>query len=223
MLNVLRTTAAAAVLIAAPLSASALSVKYFGSAGAAVASLEVFDEGAGDGAAGVVGTLTSVGVGIGGYTISGNFSAIAAYPPIDQMTSTFTVGTGLAGSSARIEVTHYFDNGVPTPLIGLGSAVNNLVSFAGISVTTEVFRADAAYGKDDLISGTAGPVSTSADLFALTSTPYYITQVFTIEGATNGGTATAEWTVPAPIPVPAAGLMLLTALGAAAAMRRKKA
>lgn len=221
-LKTLVKTALVGAVMSMPATANALSVKFFGSSGALVEDLEVMDEGAGDGAFGVAGVLSAGIASLGGYSVALSTAIVENYPPFDSMVSTFSIGSGTAVSSARIEVTNYFDNGVPVPLNALGSAVNNLLSFAGTSVVTEVFVGAGAYDKATSVVSSSGSLTENDALFNLTSTPYWVTQVFTIEGATGLGTATAEWTIPAPVPVPAAGLMLLTALGGLGVARRRR-
>lgn len=216
----LRPVMATAMALALPVSAGAVTVELYDTTGPDVLVASITDNGAGD-LDPTAGSLITSTPSIGGYGMTLQTSLAAGYPPLDHLTSTLNLGAG--NGSARVEVSHHFTSAMPSPAQGIGSVTNNFVLFAG-SVMSDIYLATSLFGRDSLIASTSGDLTTSAAQIMFDPSDYYITQVFTISGPTaSGGTANSEWL--APVPLPAAGLMLLAGLGgmAAFARRRRKA
>ncbi|MFV0515671.1 MAG: VPLPA-CTERM sorting domain-containing protein [Jhaorihella sp.] len=218
--KLLKPVMATALALALPVSAGAVTVKVYDTRGPEVELASITDNGAGD-LDPTAGSLVASTSSVAGYGLSLQTALVAGYPPLDHLTSTLNLGAG--DGSIRIEVSHHFSSAMPSPAQGIGSVTNNFVLFAG-SVVSDIYLATSLFGKDSLIASTSGDLTSASAHVTFDPSDYYITQVFTVSGpAASGGTANSEWL--APVPLPAAGLMLLAGLGGMAAFgrRRKKA
>jgi hypothetical protein len=209
--------AAASVVALLPISASALSLRVFDSSGQ-IASID--DNGAGD-LSPIAGRLSAEAASIGGYTgVSGSISTVVGFPPLDDFSATFDIASG--NGYLRFEVTHLFDNGLPTPTNGISGATTNLTGLGG-TATSSIYLGNAAYDRGTLLSMASGSSGTDTDLVNIVSSPYWITSVFEIRGAlNNSGTANAEFAAPAAVPVPAGILLMGTALAGLGVMHRRR-
>lgn len=205
-----------------PASANALTVNFYDTTGADVLAYTATDGGPNDLASGTAGVLIASAGSVGGYTFALDTSITTGYPSYDTLSSTLNLGAGLAGSSARVEISHYFTSAMPVPAEALGSVTNNFLAFFG-SVTSDIYVGTSLFDQGTLVASTSGSLTTASGTTTLLSSSYYVTQIFSISGASNGGTANSEWL--APVPVPAAGFLLVGALGGLgfAGRRRRKA
>ena len=207
--SIVAPVAAVASLVLIPASASALSVKFF------------------ENNVQVGATQTSLGNAIAAVqnvSNGGQLSVTALvfdFPPVDQLLSSFAA-SGLNLANLRIEVTHNFMSTAPLGSLGRGSASSNFQN--GGDVTTSVFVGDEEFTRDTLIAESTSVLNDPAQGFSIVNEDdYWVTHVSEIANSTSGGTGNAEWINPAPtIPLPAGGLLLLSALGAMGVYRARK-
>ena len=145
--------------------------------------------------------------------VSGNLSGVYASPFGAGTQSYYTVGSpGLTASAATLTLA-----AAATSFSLLWGSIDayNAIEFllGGMSVDT--------IDGGELGLGTAGNVTAGVDITGLAM---FDTVKFYSNFGQSGDTAAFEFvtTAPAAIPVPAAGLMLLAALGGLGAMRRRK-
>ena len=177
-------------------------------------------------------------------SVAGGFSS-DFLNPTNVATNTTTIegtlsnGDGdffqLNGLGAGSQTLFFFLNlAVPSGLVGAQSANGQIrVSEAAFSSATDGTRINSAAGSDDFslsfdpanFSSSVPFQTLSYDLGAgfgggdvyLSILPTFASQTFSF-----GVVVPADPIAPAPVPVPAAGLMLLAALGGFAALRRRK-
>ena len=176
MLNLLKTSAVAAVVATAPIAASALTVITDGSVNEVILG-ELY--------------LSSDIQGDGG---AGEWTAKFFYPAPEDTSSV----------PATVSAT-----------IGAGT----LSAFTGLTMAWHAADGMMTVGAELSSADVAAPQTILATTFEAPNFDQYL--VVSWEGSTDGVDFDVEVQVAA-VPVPAAGLMLLTALGGAAALRRRK-
>ncbi|MFK7751205.1 MAG: VPLPA-CTERM sorting domain-containing protein [Sedimentitalea sp.] len=174
----------------------------------------------------VGGTLASTFGTVGGFEVaiaSGSISSTADSYTLNT-TSIQVAGTGTLQISA--EQTGL--TGFPQPFLNLTGSGS--VTDHGTTVTVE-HMIDLGGGYQTVgsvlsfVGGTPGPVNLSDitnDTVAGTPT-FDLKTVITVTTASNDQTANVNATLVASVPLPAGGLLLLTALGGVAVARRRKA
>jgi hypothetical protein len=197
----------------APTTASALSVQFF-EGGTLIGSASDTDND----------DLLSSFVALSTGSVAANLSTVQNFPLQDQLLSTFNFSGLIA--NVVIQVTHNFNNGLPVPIAGLGSANNNFQQ--GAVATSEVFLGTSAFDMaTSVVSATGSVTGTNTATSLVTNSNYWVTQVITVTSSPQGGTATTEWAAPAAVvPLPASMLLLgpvLAGLGFASRRKTKKA
>jgi hypothetical protein len=126
-------------------------------------------------------------------------------------------GLGTTGATLTYSFTNNSATTAAVTFFGVSVNQNSAEFTDGVSVDFHTFSADYAQGE------TTGENATFNVASGATAT---LTIQFgdVVDNAVTGGTANIDFTVEAAlVPVPAAGLLLLTALGGIAVMRRRKA
>jgi hypothetical protein len=144
-------------------------------------------------------------------------------PPLDQLLADFDVGNTEGGStSIRIEVTGHFENNADGLWPAQFTATANDVT--GSPSTVASYIGSSAYDQGE---GATAVIDETGALFAVSNfirfnpNSYWITHVYeNAAGPNTSASGSADFL--APIPVPAAGFLLLGALGGLAAVRRRK-
>jgi hypothetical protein len=169
--------------------------------------------------------ILSVSAGpVSGYEVVSANVVRQTAPPFDQLFADVDV-SNLEGGPAtiRIEVTGHFRNNSAGLWPGSFSATANDVLGSEWDITTYIGGAAYDQGEGAIIG-----VSNDGSLFAVSNlirfnpNNYWITHVFNHTADRDNVAASANADFVAPVPVPAAGLLLMGALGGIAAMRRRK-
>ena len=215
------TALGALMLATAPMAANALTVMLTSSDGA---TMTITDGGSGDGDSNP-GAIFVSGSTVGGFSFT-NLTAVSNdHATSSELTQTsLNITGGGAGETLTINTSDSFSGGSNDPdpsavtyNLGGSSLGGNLSGFgtAG-AVSTATVSFDVATDGTDNFSGGSSTSAVLSDPFAMSST-------VTVGQVTTGQTSFTS-TVTAAVPVPAAGLMLLTALGGlgAAGMRRRR-
>jgi len=227
MVDMKRYTAAALgalMLAAAPMAANALTVTITSSLGG---TTTLVDGGAGDLDGAVDGVITGGGQSVGGFSLR-NISASAsdAINKSELTQTSLDASGGGAGETLSVVTMASFSGGARAPLASVlsyslgGSELGGTLSGFGAAGggATGTLSFDPAVDGFDSFSGDESG-------FAVLSSPFTMTSDVTIGEVASGRTTSFTSTVTAAIPVPAAGIMLLTALGGlggAAGLRRKR-
>ncbi|MAU53308.1 MAG: hypothetical protein CMN17_13305 [Roseovarius sp.] len=213
---------AAGIMSLAPVGAQALTVEFDDSSTAGVDSTLS--------GSGSVGTLST---SVGTYSLLA-FSAssfdLATESELNSVS--LDISGGVAGSTLTIRVSDTgYSGGAAAPLISqLFFDVNGTALGDTISISSYVDDSDTLFGTGTQIGSTITATNTSGsssfswggtELGSLALSPTFsITQIIEITPSSNRTSFDAK-TVAA-VPLPAGGLLLLTALGGVAALRRKR-
>jgi hypothetical protein len=151
-------------------------------------------------------------------------------PPADQLLANVIVANtaGDANESIRVEVTGHFQNNAAGIWPGQFTATANDVMGSTWDIRTYV--GNGAYDTDSgaqLAISASGSLLAVSNLLRFNANDYWITHVFDHTATSNNISASASADAMispdlTPVPVPAAGLLLLGALGGLAALRRRK-
>jgi hypothetical protein len=189
----------------------------------------VADNGAGDsnGAAGILNAALGV---VSGYEdVSINVVRQEA-PPFDQLQADVDVFNESGGpASIKIEVTGHFANNAAGIWPGQFTATANDVRGSTWDIASYIGSAAYDTGATAQIGVTAsGSLFAVSNLILFNANDYWITHVFNHTADRDNVSASANADVSVgpdsvtPVPVPAAGLLLMGGLGGLAAMRRRK-
>jgi hypothetical protein len=167
--------------------------------------------------------LTVSAGAVSGYEVVSANVVRQTAPPFDRLLADVGVEKPEGGpATIRIEVTGHFRNNSAGLWPGSFSATADDVLGSAWDITTYI--GNAAYDQGD---GAIIGVSNDGSLFAVSNlirfnpNNYWITHVFTHDADGDEVVASANADFLAPVPVPAAGLLLIGALGGLAAMRRR--
>lgn len=206
-----------ALVATVPLTAGAatLSMRVNGPGGT-----EYFDQGSGDESP-VDGVLAVVGATAAGYEYAGSTAIKQDAPPLDQLQASVDVFNKTGGpASIMIEVTGHFSNGVSGDWLGAFTSTAN--DATGSDWTVSSYIGTSAYGRNMLALSNSGSVTALSNIVAFDPSDYWVTHVFDHEADKNNVSASASADFIAPVPVPAAGLLLVGALGGLGALRHRR-
>jgi hypothetical protein len=157
-------------------------------------------------------------------TVSGDYKSPFLNTALANTQSYFAADTRNAangnGVTGMAELTYSAAQSSFKMLWGSVDAVNRITFFSGAS---QVFTYTGAELAALLGLVAPGPAAGSFEEVVLLSFGDFGSSGFDRITFTSNNRPAFEFALPAPIPVPAAGLMLLTALGAVAVVRRRKA
>ena len=140
-------------------------------------------------------------------------------PPFDQLLANVTVANTSGGPEAiTIEVTGRFENNVEGLWPGQFSANANDVRGSTWDITSWI--GSAAYDRQVLGLTANGSLFAVSNVIGFNPNDYWVTHVFNHEAGPNVS-AQASVDFIAPVPVPAAGFLLIGAFGGLAALRRR--
>jgi hypothetical protein len=188
--------------------------------------LNFVDNGTGDGNM-TDGILSVAGLETSGYELVSTTAIRQTAPPRDQLlvdVDVFNDGDGDAANIA-IEVTAHFSNASTADWLGTFTASAN--DATGSDWIVESWLGDSAYGRGALALEAQGALFAVSNLMMFDPNDYWITHVFN-HSAQPGTAASADADYvsgepgPSVVPVPAAGVLLLGALGGLAAFRRRQ-
>jgi hypothetical protein len=186
--------------------------------------LSFVDNGAGDGNM-TDGILSVAGLATSGYELVSTTAIRQTAPPRDQLLVDVDVFNDKDGAPASLalEVTAHFSNASTEDWLGTFTASAN--DATGSDWVVESFLGDSAYGRGSLALQAQGALFAVSNLMMFDPNDYWITHVFN-HSAQPGTSASADadyvsGEAPSVVPVPAAGVLLLGALGGLAAFRRR--
>jgi hypothetical protein len=204
-----------------PLAAAASTLEMRVNDGALV----VADNGAGDSNA-TEGILNANLGAYSGYEAVSVNGVQQTAPPFDQLQADVDV-TNLTGGTAsiKVEMTAQFINNVDALWPGQFSATANDASGSVWDVRSYI--GSTAYDQGQLGLSASGALFAESNLILFNANDYWITHVFEHTAGDNvSASANADFNAQpgeiSPIPVPAAGFLLIGALGGLAAFRRRK-
>jgi hypothetical protein len=190
--------------------------------------LKFVDNGAGDDSA-MDGVLSVNGLAASGYEMIDVNAVRQLAPPRDQLLVDVDVFNDKNGPTARLalEVTAHFSNASTEDWLGTFTASANDATESAWNI--ESFIGSEAYGRGVLALTRAGDLFAQKGVMWFDPTDYWITHVFG-HVAPPGTTASADADYvsevpgdgPSVVPVPAAGFLLVGALGGLAALRRAR-
>ncbi len=152
-------------------------------------------------------------------------------PPFDQLLANVVVANtaGDPNESIRVEVTGHFQNNAAGIWPGQFTATANDVLGSTWNIATYIGNSAYDTGAGALLGITAsGSLVAQSNLILFNANDYWITHVFDHTATSNSVSATASADARvspediSPIPLPAAGFLLIGALGGLAALRRRK-
>lgn len=148
-------------------------------------------------------------------------------PPRDQLLVDLDVFNAAGGETAKLdlEVTAHFSNDTTDGWLGAFTATANDATGSDWSIQSWI--GDAAFARGALALTTGGSLVAVSNLMWFDPTSYWITHVFKHEAAPGtAASADADYVGSeddvSVVPVPAAGFLLIGALGGLAAMRRRR-
>ena len=148
-------------------------------------------------------------------------------PPFDQLLANVTVRNN-ARASVLVEVTGHFENTISPQLPAIFTATANDALPGGSDWLIRSYIGDEAYGTGagailvlDTSTEAGGPIATAQQSFSILDLGnYWVTHSLWHSGGPNTqSAANADF---AAIPVPAAGFLLIGALGGLAALKRRR-
>ena len=179
---------------------------------------------------GVLQQAATAGVSIGGMIV-----LIAATPTETAGRSFLNSISVTTAGSGRIRITTSEDGfgagaGAPSVSQLAFSITSSTLSQSGVLARSFVDVGNGLEAQTDQVGGDLtlnGPISAGTEMArttdsAVLSNPFSITSVFEIEHLNDKDVTSFDADVLATIPLPAGGLLLLTALGGVAALRRKR-
>lgn len=217
--NSLKAAAIAVGLVAVPMTADALTIRLTDNVNGS--SVLTLNDGDNDGVVNFTG-------GYGGFALTLASGVVQGFPPIDTLFGNLTAALldGVGSADITLEVSHWFDNTGTIP----GTAPLELTQ--DLNVLTGAGGVETFYNAGNNLFGTDTSLndimSTGASASAHIVTPvdlnsYTITHVINLSTTSASGAVQGSATTVAPVPVPAAGFLLIAALGGLGLMSRRKA
>jgi hypothetical protein len=186
----------------------------------------VADNGEGDGNA-TDGILSVSNLAASGYELISTTAVLQPAPPRDQLLVSVDAYNAPGGETANLalEVTAHFSNTTTEGWLGNFTASAN--DATGSDWVIQSWIGDTAFARGALALEQQGSLFAVSNLMWFDPTNYWITHVFGNEA--EPGTSTSadadymgEAGQPSVVPLPAAGVLLIGALGGLAAMRRRR-
>jgi hypothetical protein len=187
----------------------------------------VSDNGAGDGNM-TDGILSASNLAASGYELIFTTAIRQPAPPRDQLLVSVDADNARGGAPATfaLEVTGHFSNATTEGWLGTFTASAN--DATGSDWVVQSWIGDSAFARGALALDAQGALFAVSNLMWFDPTDDWITHVFGNEADPGTSTsADADYVggegQPSVVPLPAAGLLLIGALGGLAAMRRRTA
>ncbi len=226
-LKILGLASAVAGLTMAASGASALSI--FLEDNLSPATFEIIDGGLNDSDGLEDGRIDEDGL-FGGFEAAATFGISRDFPPQDKLFGELVARllTQAAGD-ITMSISHYFDNTDidPNPGVNGFKLTQGLTSLEGMGSVETYWSAgdqESTYGTETLLDDLASMNNSAATTIngAADLNSYTITHVINLKSSAQDSTMSGQADYIAPVPVPAAGLLLLTALGGMGLVSRRR-